>query len=364
MKQRLPFFEYVIDRSIIIFFCLLAITLSVLVFWLDLGSQKYFINTGSLLYMFILGVFIILLGLICDYVNQSQWYKQIRLAEANKSKHDFTLCLQQPVTLEQKRIQVLFIRQYRAFMNELLLMKQSREQHVHFTNQWVHYMKTPVAVIHLLTQQSTDELDQATMEQLLCSAGEEVERLTHSLDMMLSTARLDKFELDVYVVQLHLDQVIHQVIHQHKKSLIKHRIFPRIEFEHITVDSDEKWLTFILMQLVTNAIKYMKDKPGSKFLTFKIEQEKEITWLHVQDEGIGIAEEDLPRIFDAFFTGRNGRKEGDATGMGLYLVKQVCRRLGHPIKVASKLDIGTTVTLCFSTDAIHHHVLIQSDDDG
>lgn len=357
MKPGMTFLQYVRDRTVIILTCFLAIAIALLVVWLDLSIGQRFAAKESLIYIFILAAFILMIGLVYDYTNQRRWYKEMYNAETNASDSDFTLCLQHPSTLEQRRMHALLSRQYRSFMNELLTMRKEREKHVHFTNQWVHHMKTPVSVIHLLTQQPVYELDQSQIESLLRSVSEEADRLTRGLDMMLSTARLDKFELDLHVGGLNLKQVIRQVVNENKKSLIKHKIFPKIEADDVIVDSDEKWLNFVLTQLVTNSIKYMRDKEGSKSLTFKVEREGDSILLHVQDEGIGIAPEDLPRVFDAFFTGQNGRKEGDATGMGLYLVRQVCAKLGHTISIASKLNEGTTVTMKFETRAMHHHLL-------
>ncbi|WP_251576443.1 sensor histidine kinase [Paenibacillus sp. MER TA 81-3] len=360
MRPGMTFLQYVKDRLTIICSCLIAIALSLVVVWLDLGIGQRYVNSESLVYIFILGAIVMMAGLVYDYTNQRRWYKEIYNAESNMSDSDFTLCLQHPVTREQKRMHSLVTRQYRSFMNELLSLRQDREQHVHFTNQWVHHMKTPLSVIHLLTQQPSHDLTSTETEQLLSSISEEGDRLTRGLDMMLHTARLDKFELDLHVSGLHLQNVIRQVINQNKKALIRYQIYPKVTPGDVIVESDEKWLSFILTQLVTNAIKYSKDKPGNKSLQFLVEEANGVVRLQVEDEGVGIAEQDIPRVFEPFFTGENGRKEGDATGMGLYLVGKVCARLGHNVSIASKLNEGTAVTLLFSTTALHHDLIQRS----
>lgn len=355
----MSFHQYVKDRIILIITWLISLSLSFLVIYLDLSTGREFVRGASITYCFVLGACVLTGGLLFDFLYQRAWFREIKSARQseNRDEIELNLYLQHPVTGEQKVIHELLNRQYHAFMNELLMMRKQREQHVHFTNQWVHHMKTPVSVLHLITQQPPTPMSKTETEELLQSVQEETERLTRGLELMLSTARLDKFEMDLNVSQLSLSHVVRQVLNQHKKLLIRQHIFPKIVGDDVMVESDSKWLAFILTQLVTNAIKYSREKEGSKTLLFTIEKKGNSVLLHVKDEGIGIAEQDIPRIFDPFFTGENGRREGDATGMGLYLVRQVCGRLGHAIQVSSVLHEGTEFTLTFTGDSLHKHVM-------
>ncbi|UHA72833.1 sensor histidine kinase [Paenibacillus sp. 481] len=353
----MTFWQYCRDRLRIIAACLVAVFISLVVVWLDLGIGQRYIRSDSLIYIFILATCVIVLGLLYDYKKMRPWYVEMNHASASLSESEFTLCLQHPATKEQQQIHELITRQYQAFTNDLIVMRQQREQHVHFTNQWVHHMKTPVSVIHLLTQQHAGPMTHEQAEQLMHSIAEEADRLTRGLDMMLHTARLDKFELDLHVSRLNLQQMIRQVINQNRKALIRYHIYPKVSGADVFVESDEKWLVFILTQLVTNAIKYSKHLPGTKTLQFQIEVDENAILLHVNDEGIGIAEHDLPRVFDPFFTGENGRREGDATGMGLYLVKKVTANLGHTISIRSKVNEGTSVTLRFAGDSLYRNLM-------
>lgn len=349
----MTFWRFMKDRLLLVLACFAALFVALLVVWLDLGIGQRYLYSGSLTYVFVLGGAVILVGLIYDYSRQRRWFHEMKNAEENASSNDFTLCLQHPETQEQERVHGLISRQYSAYMDELLTVQKNREQHLHFTNQWVHHMKTPVSVLHLISQQTPQPLSLEETEQLLRSIAEETDRLARGLDMMLHTARMEKFDLDLHVTGLSLQHVIRQVINQNKKALIRYQIYPKVTPGDTMVESDEKWLAFILTQLVTNAIKYMKDKEGAKSLQFTVQQTGGAVQLRVQDEGVGIEPHDIPRIFDAFFTGENGRREGDATGMGLYLVKQVCGKLGHTISVESEPHVGTTFTLGFHSDGIH-----------
>lgn len=353
--------KYVKDRAVLLFMWLLSFILSLVVFYLDIGTGQPFIRSSSILYAFVLGFIVFSLGLILDYMRQRAWFKEVNNALSSVPESDISLCLQHPATREQLIMQELLARQYGRYMSELLLMRQQREQHMHFANQWVHHMKTPVSVLNLMTQLQAKPMNVQEAEHLLQSVGEETERLARGLEMMLNTARLEKFELDLRVDQVSLHHVIRQVTNQHKKSFIRYQLFPKIVGDDVKVESDEKWLQFVLTQLVTNAIKYSRGKEGASSLQFEIVKTEDAVRLEVRDEGIGIAEHDLPRIFDAFFTGENGRLEGDATGMGLYLVKQVCSRLGHKITVKSELGKGTVFTLQFQSDSIHRGYNMTTD---
>lgn len=307
-------YMYIKDRALLLLAWIMAFMISLLVIYLDLETGQSYVRQSSFIYAILLGFVCLTVGIILDYIRQREWYMEMRNAMEHLSDTDFILCLQHPVTIEQQKVYELLTRQYRAYMSELL--------------------------------QSVDE---------------ETERLGRGLEMMLNTARLEKFELDLKVERVSLQQVIRQVINQHKKTFIRTHLFPKIIGDDVIVVSDQKWLQFILTQFVTNAIKYSREQTKANTLEFIMESTLQGAHLHVRDEGIGIAEHDLPRVFEAFFTGENGRKEGDATGMGLYLVKQVCTRLGHAVSVESIPGEGTTFTLEFISSSLHHDLSIQAD---
>lgn len=164
---------------------------------------------------------------------------------------------------------------------------------------------------------------------------------------MLYTARLDTFEHDFYVEQLELADVVRGVTSEQKRLFIRKRVFPAIAMDSgITITSDEKWLTFVLTQLITNALRYTVEE--GRVVHFRgYLQEKGRAVLEVRDEGVGIPPGDLPRVFDAHFTGVNGRSFQESTGMGLYLVKQICSKLGHEVEISSEVGKGTAVRIIF-----------------
>ncbi len=199
-------------------------------------------------------------------------------------------------------------------------------------------MKTPLSVIHLMIR-NRDEAEFAAI-------GDELDRIRKGLDIVLYTARLDTFERDFHVETLDLRRVVREVTSSQKRLFIRSHVFPLIRMdEPLLIASDEKWLAFVLTQLITNAVRYTRGE--NRKIVFYGYRRGEQTVLEVQDEGVGIPQGDLPRVFEPYFTGENGREFQESTGMGLYLAKQICGKLGHDIQVESEAGKGTTVRLIF-----------------
>lgn len=192
---------------------------------------------------------------------------------------------------------------------------------------WVHQIKTPIAAMDLLLQQW--ERGPAAQAELF--------KISQYVDMALQYVRLDGTTRDLHLSQVSLDQVIRQVVRKYAKLFILKKI--RLDFREtgLTVLSDEKWLAFLLEQLLSNALKYTPE--GGQVAIFG--EPREI--LVIADTGIGIAPEDLPRVFERGFTGQNGRLDKKATGIGLYLCRRVTELLGHTLSITSAPGKGTQV---------------------
>jgi len=159
-------------------------------------------------------------------------------------------------------------------------------------------------------------------------------------------ARMNYFQKDFVIERISLRQLVLNTVNEEKKIFIKNRIIPRIEInEDIEVYSDVKWIKFVLDQLIINGVKYSKGT-GKELIIKALENGKEIK-LSVIDEGIGIPRKDIKRVFDLFFTGENGRRYGESTGMGLYISKEVCKNLGHEMEIESTVNEGTKVKIKF-----------------
>lgn len=317
------------DNLLLIFIYMLQIIIMTTVYWLD-GFENLKIS----LYAALLSGTLLIVYLSIRYITNRSFYKQLEkplasLDEFSEKAENAPL---------SKGLHDLLANQYQLYKTNLHHYKYKLEAHIQFINQWVHQMKTPVSVIHLIIQDEDNPR--------FSIIGDELDRLRKGLEMVLYTARLDSFEHDFYAESLDLQAIVRSVTSNQKRLFIRKRVFPVFTFEeNITVTSDEKWLSFVLTQIITNAIKYtVKENKKIHFHGFKKGQH--IT-LEIRDEGVGIPPSDLLRVFNPYFTGENGRIFQESTGMGLYLAKQICEKLGHKIDINSVVNEGTTVRLTF-----------------
>ncbi len=196
---------------------------------------------------------------------------------------------------------------------------------------WAHQIKTPIASMRLTLQNE----DSDTARQL----SEDVMKIEQYVEMVLTFLRLDSDSTDYLFREYDLDGIIKGAVRKFSTQFIRRRISLKYEPLQTHVLTDEKWLSFVIEQVISNAIKYTPE--GG---TVTIDMEKPQT-LCIQDTGIGIAPEDLPRIFEKGYTGYNGRNDKKASGIGLYLCRRICRRLGHKITASSSPESGTVVRI-------------------
>lgn len=231
--------------------------------------------------------------------------------------------------------------QEKHYRDKLNAERSRMELHLAFVHRWVHQMKTPVSVLQLTAREMDDDTGDSIQEEL--------DRLKKGLEMVLYTARLERFEQDFAIRPVPLQRVAAQAVKENRSLFIRKGIQANLSIdEELQVYSDEKWLLFLLGQILTNAVNYSGGPGKTVTVTARNPTEPDgIAELTVRDEGIGIAKEDLRRVFAPSYTGERGREYTESTGMGLYLVKEICNRLGHEVSIASERGAGTSVTLRF-----------------
>jgi two-component system, OmpR family, sensor histidine kinase YxdK len=320
------------EQMPLVFIYILQLFIILFVYWLD-GYR----NTAITLYAIVLSS-CILIGYLMFRYYRNRWFYQ-RLEKSFVSIEEFFSNEEQGIASPlSEGLQQLLKNQFRLYKTDLQNYKYKLDNHIQFINQWVHQMKTPVSVIHLMIQEEDD--------QRFKEIGDELDRLQKGLEMVLYTSRLDTFERDFFVENLHLEKIVRSVTSSQKRLFIRKRVFPSIQIEeNCTVMSDEKWLSFVLNQLITNAVRYTIE--ANRKVYFRGFDQEGKTVLEIEDEGVGIPDSDLRRVFDPYFTGENGRHFQESTGMGLYLVKQICTKLGHQIEIKSTINQGTTVRIIF-----------------
>ena len=300
------------------------------IFWL-----AGFRDIELILYSMLLGLFLLCCYLLYHYVSRRQFYRRLQTPIRSL---DETLETLDGTPISESLYQLLKS-QYSVYQEQMMELKKKQEEHFIFMDRWVHQMKTPLSVIELMAK----DLDEPASS----SFREETDRLKTGLQMVLSMARLRSIERDFQIKKISLINLVKNVNNENKRLFIRNNIFPQIKemTENITVESDEKWLFFILTQLIHNAVKYSQGKAQHINITLDVRDKRAI--LEIEDEGVGIPKEDIRRIFDAFYTGENGRRFRESTGVGLFLVKEVIDYLGHQIEVDSTVGKGSTFLIIF-----------------
>ena len=298
-------------------------------------NMMSYISMIEILYTLVFNTFIITCFIVYKYISNKKTYyifeNGINTLEESLIELDKS-CI-------GKNISSLLNDQYKLYITSLQKEKKIHKDHLIFINHWIHQMKTPVSVINLHLQDYEDE-------EIASNIQPELDKIDKGLNMAMHFARLDEFQKDFLVEKVNLYNEIIDIINKDRRLFIKNKIIPKVELEKdLIVYTDKKWIKFVIEQVIINGVKYSKN--NGKYLTIKSRISGKYTVLDIIDEGIGIPNKDIKRIFDPFFTGKNGRKYGESTGMGLYISKEVCNNLGHNIEVTSEINKGTQVSIIF-----------------
>lgn len=208
-----------------------------------------------------------------------------------------------------------------------------------YYSMWVHQIKTPIAAMHVLQQILEEEYPE---QKYIKEIKLELFKIEQYVEMVLTYLRMGEMSGDLKFEKYSLDAIVRQVIRKYSQMFILRKIHLQYAKTSQCIVTDEKWLQFVLEQVLSNALKYTKD--GGMIFIYTEEKENK-KCLVIEDSGIGIQAEDLPRVFEKGFTGYNGRADKKSTGIGLYMCKKIMERLNHQIWIESEVDKGTKVYL-------------------
>lgn len=197
---------------------------------------------------------------------------------------------------------------------------------------WAHQIKTPIAAMRLLLQSEQTDTNSELLEQLF--------KVEQYVEMVLQYLRMESMSSDLMFKRYSLDDIIKQAVRKYSKSFIRKKIKLNYTDVNCIVLTDEKWLVFVIEQILSNALKYTHEGEISIYMDEDLPKT-----LVIEDMGIGIEQEDLPRVFEKGFTGYNGRADKKSTGIGLYLCKRILNKLSHTITIASAVGKGTKVKI-------------------
>ena len=287
-----------------------------------------------------------------DFFRYRDKHERLQLLEAEATDTIDHLPLAQDLMEEdyQRMITALFEdKQQLAYQ-----MRHRMEDMEDYYTTWVHQIKTPISAMRLILQTEfagslakqteTGALPPAEADGLRRELEDELFKIEQYVEMVLCYLKLDEQGTDYVLRRCNLDEILQQAVRKYAGQFIRSKNKLLLEETRLEVLTDEKWLSFVIEQLLSNAIKYTR---GGE-IHIALRQPDTLT---ITDTGIGIAPEDLPRIFEKGFTGYNGRSDKKSTGIGLYLCRRIAENLGCEISATSTVGIGTTVSLRFVSEA-------------
>lgn len=250
-------------------------------------------------------------------------------------------------TEEEKLFQELLQDLGKSMKEHVKEYRQETKEYKEYIELWIHEVKIPIASARLMLENHRDRIPKGLEGEL--------ERIEGYTEQALFYARSNDVEKDYFIKELCLKDVAGEVLLQNRRELLGRHCEIKLHDMDGIVYSDGKWLSFILNQIISNSIKYA----GEQRLSLEIYSvtSKENVTLVVKDNGIGIRQEELSRVFDKGFTGSNGRLRRKSTGIGLYLCQKLCKRLGHTLVVESEEGKGCTVKLIFPKSSYHGEAL-------
>ena len=283
---------------------------------------------------------------VCLFIDFYKYYKRHKLLHINREQFfDDAEQLPEHMDIIEYDYQELAKELYQAKQELISKNRIARKELLDYYGMWVHQIKTPIAALGVLIQ-SGEELEEVQespkAQELTRSMKMEVFRIEQYVDMVLTYLRMGSATSDYAFRICSLEEIVRQAVRKYSQMFIMTRTRLHLEIQDQKILTDEKWLTFVIEQILSNAVKYARGGEISIYTEDKT--------LVIADDGIGIAEEDLPRIFEKGFTGYNGRANKKSTGIGLYLCKTIIDRLHHTIWIESKPEKGTKVYLNFDRE--------------
>ena len=299
------------------------ITIFFIMFYLYNLPLEALIYTGSFCFL------ASLIASFLDFVNYRESYKKLKFLEKNilNDLEDLPKSLDIRIDYYHKIIEKL----YEELEKSTQENRQKNIDMVDYYSMWVHKIKTPIAAMNFLLD--NEEVDLKNLQQ-------ELFKIERYVEMVLTYIRLDSISSDYVITKINLDEVVKDSVKKYATIFINKKIKLNYVSHETMVISDKKWLSFAFEQILGNSVKYSR---ADGEITIKTYENR----LVIEDKGIGIKEEDLPRIFEKGFTGFNGRYEKKSSGLGLYLCKKTLDKLGHHIEISSKVGEGTRIEITF-----------------
>ena len=296
------------------------------------------VDTYAIVFISILNLIGVFSCYIYDYFNRKKYYDNLfKNLDGLDKKYFIAEILESGDFIESNIIYSVLEECTKSMKDEVVDLKRKINDYKEYIETWVHEIKTPIASARLILENDEGYINKSVLE--------EIEKVEGFIEQVLFYARSSTVERDYIIKKIPLKNSINSVIRKNASILIEKRVKIQLEDIEKKVYCDSKWIEFILQQIISNSVKYM-DK-DEKYIKIRcLEKDKNII-LKILDNGIGISEKSIEKVFEKGYTGENGRKYNNSTGMGLYLCKKLCLKLGLGISIKSKLGVGTEVTIVF-----------------
>lgn len=291
--------------------------------------------------LIIIGLYMI--SIIIEYFKRKKFYDNLlKILEELDEKYLITEIIKTPNFLEGQIFKNSLEQIDKSMLENVNKYKYMTEDYKEYIELWIHEIKIPIATSKMVIENNKNAITE--------SIDEELDKVENYIEQALFYARSNTVEKDYYIRKVVLKEIVNESIKKNKSSLIQEKISIDIHDLEIEVNTDNKWIVFILNQIIQNSIKYRKKE--NSVIEIYANQGKENVILYIKDNGIGIKQGEITRVFEKGFTGTNGRLSNKkSTGIGLYLCKKLCNKLGIGIELNSVQNEGTEVKLVFPKDS-------------
>lgn len=298
----------------------------------------YSMNAQGILFACAVLALAFIAALIIEYLPKRKYYNQVEETLSSLDKKCLLAAfLDEPEFYEGRIFSNCVETLSKAMNDEIAQYKTASKEYREYIELWIHEVKTPIASSRLILENNPSPTANGL--------GEELDAIDYYLEQALFYSRSTDVQKDYIIKETGLFDVVNQVIRRNARHFIRDKIGLELEKQDITVFTDEKWLEYMLNQIVVNSIKYRREE-GAAISIYAQERQNAVS-LFIRDNGIGISRKDIGRVFEKGYTGITGREYKKATGIGLYLVKKLSDKLGLSVGIVSEEGKGTTLELVF-----------------
>ncbi|KGK88321.1 sensor histidine kinase [Clostridium sp. HMP27] len=296
------------------------------------------VSSNVILFTFCIWFFPLLSFIAVEYIKLKSFYTELTsVMDSLDKKYLLSEMIKKPEFIEGKFVYNLLKEANKNMHEHVKMYRDMQSEYREYIETWVHEIKTPIASTRLIIENNQNEITK--------NIDYEIKTIEGYIEQVLYYSRSNNVSKDYIIKEVSLPALVKSVIKRNSRDFINKRISIDIGSVEGSVYSDAKWLEFILNQIIVNSIKYSKEKL-SKVKVYSIRNENNIV-LNIEDNGIGIVNKDINRVFEKGFTGENGRKLRKSTGIGLYLCKKLSEQLGLGLTLTSQAGKGTKVSIIF-----------------